>query len=183
MVRLTILALSMLVMVSAYGQDQQHWKVQIEKSEMTDTEVTSLTTIAEGATPDAPFGVLGVACSAGRNAEVVVYTTGPEYQPSPKGLIEAVSHWHGRPSTEVRMRFDSSKPTGTRQWVLFTPRAMLAWGSGLGGPAGKTLVKKLMESKRFLIEYPTFSGETKILKFDVSGLQEAIKQVPECKLD
>jgi hypothetical protein len=170
-----------LLAVNGFCQNQQHWKIEHVKDEMTDRSVTSIVTVAEGATADAPFAVLGIGCSTGKNAEIAVSTEGRDYMPALTGKIEGVSRWYGQPSTEVRMRFDSNKATGHLEWAVPNAKTMVPW-QGIG-MSGRGLIKKLTSTTQFRVEYGTVSGEDKVLTFDVSGLMEAIKQVPECKVD
>lgn len=173
-------ASAMLIMLSvlSIGQDS-NWSITQGKSEMTDEPFTRITTLANDSSKTLG-GALGITCSAG-NVDVAVFTEGTEYQPAQTGEIKGLGHWYGHPSTEVRLRFDSAKPTGHLEWVLPEPSAMLAW-QGIG-MSGKGLVKKLIVANRFLVEYTTVVGKTRVLRFDVSGLREAVQRAPECKIN
>jgi hypothetical protein len=165
------------LLVSAFGQDQQHWKVMKEQSEMTDETITGIATAAEGSSED-DGAALGVACA--KKVEVLVSTSGLDYLPSsrPWPAGEGVfSPWYGHRITDVRVRLDSDKPT-RRTWALLNPKVIVASQSG-----GKGLVKELMRASRFRVEYTTIAGETRVLTFDVTGLQQAMQSLPGCKLD
>jgi len=77
------------------------------------------------------------------------------------------------------LRFDSQKETGFKDWIQVDAHTLMAWQL----PSHRDLVRKLMEAHRFLVQYNVLGGGTEVLSFDVSGLREAIKQVPECKVD
>lgn len=163
----------------AYGQEQQHWKIQHDKSEMTDQSMVSIMTAAEGASDDAPFAALGIECSSGKRVQVAVATQGTDYQPAPTGVWNhfVCLRWNGHATASVRLRFDAKKPMNSDGWILVDSQTMLWCLSGKG------TVQDLEKAKRLLVEYKTFTGQTRVLTFDMSGLREAIQQVPECKLN
>lgn len=165
------------VVVSATAQ-RQNWVIQADKSEMTDEHFTLIMTKAEG-TSDDSGAAFGLKCSPDQ-IDIAVFTTGADYQPAQTGLMELYGHWYQHPATDVRLRFDSEKATGALKYVLANPNLMLAYRYG---PTGKGMVKKLLGTKRLLFEYTTYTGKTKVLAFDVTGLQEQLAKVGNCKVN
>ncbi|HEY5174000.1 MAG TPA: hypothetical protein VII95_00365 [Terriglobales bacterium] len=165
----------------AFGQ-AQHWTIKSETAPMTDQKLTLIMTPAEGFTKEDAEGVaLAITCTNNK-VEVAVFANAPNYMPAVTGRIDegVISHWVGYSTTNVHMRFDSNKATGAYEWVLVEPRIMQAW-QGIG-MSSKGLVKKLMAVNRFMVQYTASTGATQVATFYVSGLEEAIRQVSDCKV-
>jgi hypothetical protein len=164
------------LLASAFVQAQQGWKMVHQKDEMTD-KVIEFAATTSGNSPDV---VLGVGCVSGK---VKVVISGPSLRPALDGRYDCnfcgFSRWYMHYQTNVHLRFDSQKATGTKIWIQENPQTLVAWQA----PADKDLVRKLMDAHRFLVQYNTLGGGTEVLEFDVSGLHEAIQQVPECVVD
>lgn len=168
---------ALLLVLPTLGQDQQRWKVQQGKSEMTDERFASIMTLAEGSSENLG-GALGILCYSNK-VDVGVYTEGADYQPQPMEPLGFSWRWAGKPTTKSRIRFDSNKPA-TSWWVLSEPKLMVSYGVGT---SGKSLVKKLLGAKQFRIEYTTLTGRTQVFTFEVSGLRDQIARVPDCKIE
>ncbi len=75
----------------------------------------------------------------------------------------------------VRVRFDD------------TPPESADWSEGTGGqaifaPHPKTLVKRLLTTRRFLLEYPPFQQSPKTVEFAPSGLEGELPKLSGCTL-
>jgi hypothetical protein len=178
MLRSIPIGLFLTLVASSLAHSQQSWKVEQQKNEMND-QVSSVVSIKANGSTDGDGATLGITCSSKR-VDAWIDTYGSALLPASSGTIGAgneivLDRWGGYPAVDVWLRFDQKKQSGPEGWVLPTTRAMQSRSS-------KWLVKVLMKSSMFRVQYRALSGEYRVLTFQVSGLMDALQTVKDCKI-